>query len=367
MATLSLPARCTSDIKMMGDYHETTRTLQEESLSRSFQTCYDQIDKVPLPTGSTPWCVLDLGSADGLNSIPLFRGCVEQVRKRDPDRSILLVFEDQPVNDFARITSLDPSTFGENAFPVVSYTGFFAPTVPKGSVHLSFSSHSMHYFDGPPPCALSRGLQACDAVGDEKAMFAQEAARCWERLLLARAAELVPGGRSVLVLLTVMENGTYYGAGGHGNSLYGVLGDILRDMLDCGELTQAEMDWATSPEYYRTIQELRAPFDDPESSVSDAGLKLVSATPQVCPCPLRAAFMHGTYEGREKEYGELFAQSITSFTRHKLERAFQHPGNKRTEPEKQQLIQEIYKRFAMEVQFETASSCVPSKLTNIDI
>merc|ERR1719375_2575147 len=265
-----------SGIAMDSSYHEKTKKIQEDTLAQSYGVAFAQIADLALPEGSQPVCFLDLGAADGINSIPLFRGLVQQLRKRDADRPILLVFEDQQCNDFSRIHKINASEFGSNCYPATSSLGFFECTVPPGTVHLSFSSHSMHYLSGGPPCNLvTAGLKDTDACGAEKAAFAAAAAADWEKLLLARAAELAPGGRTVISNLCVDEStGWYYGSTDYGRSLYTELSDCLRSMVADGLLTSTEFEWATSPEYYRTVAELRAPFQDEAGPVRRAGLVL---------------------------------------------------------------------------------------------
>lgn len=222
--------------------------------------------------------------------------------------------------------------------------------MPPGTVLLSFSSHSMHYLSGDPPCRFkATGLKDTDAAGEEKASFAAAAARDWERILLARAAELTPGGRTVISNLCVDEsNGWYYASTDNGKSLYTELSDCLRSMVQDGLLTDLEFEWATSPEYYRTVAEHKKPFEDPSGPVRRAGLLLKSAEVQVSRCPLRAEYVGGKHPNAA-EYGRKFAFVTTSFSYHKIARAFKHPGNTRTQGEQKLVIDEAFERFGARV------------------
>jgi len=338
-----------ADVAMF-DYSTKTEKLQKETLTRSYGVAVSQIKDMQMPTGNTPFTVVDLGAADGPNTVPLFKDCVKAVRERDAARPIVLVFEDQPCNDFSKITQMDPTSWGKKVFPMVNNIGFFDPTMPEGSVHLSFSSFSMHYLAGGPPCNFkTTGLKDTDAVGKEKAMFAAAAEKDWERLLLARASELAPGGRCVIANLCVDEStGWYPFSTDLGASLYTTISDCLRSMVKDCLMTEHEFEWATSPEYYRTIAEHKKPFEDPESLVRKAGLVLKSADVQVCRCPLKKEYEAGEYASAE-EYGKAFASLVQAFSYNKCMRAFKSPENKRPQEEQRKLIDEVYHRLAKRI------------------
>ena len=94
-------------------------------------------------------------------------------------------------------------------------------------------------------------------------------------MLLARAIELAPGGRLVLANFCTDEStGFYLGSTDRGGSLFVEISAALRDMRDGGKLTAAEFASATSPEYYRTMAEHKAPFEAAGTVCSNDGLCL---------------------------------------------------------------------------------------------
>lgn len=338
-------------------YYEKSKLIQEETLSKSFAKCVALLDTVLKCDVNTsqPWCIADLGCADGMNTLPLFYMCVKRLREADQARPIILIFDDQPCNDFSRITAMDPQEFGENVYMLVSTRSFFDVTVPPDSVHLSFSSHAMHYLAGPPPINFEKtGLKDTDATPEDRAIFAAQAAKDWEKLLLSRASELTEGGVTVLSLLVKLDNGDYYGfmkrPGVNSKSLYTELSDCMRQLMKDGRLTNREFRWATSPEYFRSLDELRAPFEDQNGPVANCGLKLLGIHVQISECALRKKLMSGEYEGKQKEYGDMFSECIAAHARSKLMRAFEHPGNMRSEDEKKELIDEVFRLFARRVE-----------------
>ena len=56
-------------------------------------------------------------------------------------------------------------------------------------------------------------------------------------------------------------------------------------LRDAGVITSDEFVKATFAQHYRTVEEFTAPFSDPSSAVSKAGLKLLSANTRLTPLP----------------------------------------------------------------------------------
>lgn len=337
----------------MKNYHQLLGRTMEAALQHASAVAVDQIDAIPAPEGSHAWCVLDLGTADGLNSIPFFKKCVKQFQHRNStsssSREIALVFEDGPWNDFSLISKLDAvATFGDNVFPSISNCNFFSPTVPSGTVDLAFSSAAMHYLSSGPPCNLT-GLHPTDAVGSERLAFSKQAACDWLSLLLARAVELAPGGRLVVSNFCIDETtGWYMGCTDYGASIYTTLSTCMWNMVRHGRLTQLEYEWATSPEYYRTVSEHTQPFQDKDGPVRQAGLVLRDSHVQVQRCPLRADFVSGKYD-TPIAFGRDIANAVSAFAYSKVSRAFKHEENNRSPEECAELVDELFGHFAAAV------------------
>ena len=263
-----------------------------------------------------------------------------------PGRPVAVIFEDGPWNDFGALLQLDArTTFGADVYPLVSSINFFRVSVPLVSVHVAVSCAAMHYLSGPPPVLIAEGgLHHTDASPDEQRAFSAQAAADWETLLLARAAELVPGGRLVISNFAIDERsgGWFLGSTDYGSSVYTELSGCLRS----GRLTAEEFALATSPEYYRTLREHVAPFDDPASPVRRAGLTLVSAEMRNERCALRRRFVDGGFESAEA-YGRAVASTVGAFTRSKVRRAFDR--STRTADDQAALIDEVYDCFARKV------------------
>ena len=105
----------------------------------------------------------------------------------------------------------------------------------------------------------------------------------------AGPSELVPGGRLVLAPFARDGEGRYFGRT-RGVSLFETVNDIWRAFVDDCTVTHEEYSRMNHVQYYRSEEEWRAPFDNPSSAVSRAGLRLLSLETRVVPCSLAAEY-----------------------------------------------------------------------------
>jgi len=220
-----------------------------------------------------------------------------------------VIYADQPGNDYNALlnivygkTQFD-SWMGDHndVFAFASATGFYDQIVPAASLDLGFSATAMHWLSAKPT-DISDHVQAVGASGSEREAFASQAAADWERILLHRARELKPGGALVLMNFGVDEAGRYLGHTG-GVSMFDNFNRIWQQFVDDGVITHAEYRAMTLPQYYNTVEEFRAPFDDPSSRVSQAGLELSSIHTGVVRCPFAEDFeSHGDSARFAREY-----------------------------------------------------------------
>ena len=92
-------------------------------------------------------------------------------------------------------------------------------------------------------------------------------------MLLARARELVVGGRLCLFNFGIDEEGRYLGHTG-GVSMFDTFNEVWSELAGEGRITRAEYRATNFPQHYRTIEEFTAPFKDSGSDVFRSGLRL---------------------------------------------------------------------------------------------
>ena len=79
----------------------------------------------------------------------------------------------------------------------------------------------------------------------------------------------MPGGRFICLNFGIDNEGRYLGNTG-GHHMFDNFDRHWRALRDEGIITDIEYEKATFAQYYRDLDEFRAPFDNPDSSVSKA-------------------------------------------------------------------------------------------------
>lgn len=259
--------------------------------------------------GRAPFTMTDMGCADGGTSADMVRQALRAVRTRWPDRAIRLIYTDQPRNDYNPIFRMvhglsdvpSPVAGIEDCHVSASATSFYDRILPAGTLDLGFSATAMHWLSRKP-CDIPDHVQAVGATGEALAAFAAQGRRDWETILLHRAAELASGGRLVLVNFCRDDEGRWLGHTG-GVDMFGTMDRLWRGFLSQGAIAEAEYRAMTLPQYYKSVAEFRAPLEDPQGPVWQAGLRLERCETRVVGCPFAAAFrQHGDAARFAREY-----------------------------------------------------------------
>jgi hypothetical protein len=248
--------------------------------------------------GSTPFAIADFGAADGGTSIDMMRKAIARIRQAAPNRQITITYTDLPHNDFSVLFQLlqgllpthkeNPLGQQPNVFTFGSGTTFYRQIFPDSTVALGFSATAMHWLSKLP-------LQIADhphAVGSnpqEKEVLRKAALADWDTILLHRAREMMPGGKFVFANFCEDEKGHYLGHTG-GVNMHDTFAKHWRNLFKSGAITEAEYKRANFVQFYKTREEFEAPFKDPNSAVSKAGLVLEKAFTRTTGCPYAAEF-----------------------------------------------------------------------------
>jgi hypothetical protein len=269
--------------------------------------------------GTAPFGIADFGAADGGTSIGLHHAVLAALRARAPERPVTLTYTDLPHNDFSVLFRLlhgllpgktDQGLNGfANLFTFASGTSFHRQIFPDATLSLGFSATAMHWLSRLP-ATLVDGVHAVFATGAALAAFRAQAATDWETILLARARELAPGGRLVLANFCTDDDGFYLGWTG-GRNMHERFSAHWRGLRDAGLIDADELRRATFAQFYRTTAEFRAPFDDPGSAVSRAGLRLLQCFTRVTPCPFAEKFRAGWHPA---EFARAYVPTLRSWS-----------------------------------------------------
>ena len=337
------------DIAMRGGGYYSLATIgAKHVIDAATHLVLAAIEAMDLPQ-NRPFTLGDFGCADGGTSIDMVRAALSAVRQRDSALPISVVYSDQPRNDFnALYQILDGGTpiesyLGEfeEVYVSTAATSFYRPVVPPGSLDLGFSATAMHWLSAKP-CEITGHVQAVGAEGTELAAFAEQGRRDWETILCHRARELAPGGALVFANFCRDEAGRYLG-NTEGVHMFDRFNEIWRDFVGDGRITEAEYRAMTLPQYYKDVGEFSAPFEDQESPVHKAGLRLVGIETRVTPCPFAAAFRQ---HGDPAVFAKAYIPTLRSWTESTF---FGGLSAERPGEQRQAIIDAYYERYESQV------------------
>ncbi len=206
--------------------------------------------------------IADYGSSQGKNSLTPMRVAIGNLRPRlGPNRSILVFHIDQPSNDFNtlfEVLDADPDRYTldePNVFPCAIGRSFYERVLPPHSVHLGWSSYAAVWLSRVP-ARIPGHFLPLRSTGSERAAFERQAAQDWEGFLSLRAGELRPGGRLMVVLPALNDDGVtgLEELMDHANA-------VLADMVDGGALRADERERMVLGTCPRRRSDLLAPFE----------------------------------------------------------------------------------------------------------
>ena len=212
-----------------------------------------------------------------------------------------------------------------------------APCLPPGSVHVAVTGTAMHWI------ADSGGLASTGSVFPgypehvdeaERRAWRVAAARQWEQLLELRALELAPRGRFIAALpaspVPCPERAGLYA------ELIATMNRMLADWRRAGRIGTATAAAVVVPVWMRTLEEIRAPFEDGGGSV--AGLELESAELFRLDNPY--------WDDDPARFAREYVRSVAAWGRPLLLRAFAREGEDRAPGLFADFLQELEERVA---------------------
>ena len=183
--------------------------------------------------GTDPLVIADYGSSQGKNSLAPMRTAIQCLRSRvGNERAVMVVHVDQHANDFNTLFDVlhnDPDRYSAddpNVFPFAIGRSFYENVFPGEQVDLGWCSYAAVWLRRIP--ALIPGhFMSVACTGDVRAAFDLQAADDWRLFLSLRARELRAGGRLVVVLPGLSDEGvTGF------EPLFNSANEILGEMVD---------------------------------------------------------------------------------------------------------------------------------------
>jgi len=219
------------------------------------------VQGVQLDPGEQPVVIADYGSSQGKNSMAPMHLAIGGLRCRvGPNRPIFVFHIDQPSNDFTTLFAVldaDPDRYvvdEPNVFPCAIGRSFYENVLPPRSVNLGWSSYAAVWLSRIPTLIPGHFFPA-HSTGKVRAEFGRQAAKDWETFLALRAKELRPGGRLVVVLPALADDGS-----SGFTHLFDEANAALEEMVTDGTITSEERSRMVLGSYPRRKSDLLAPF-----------------------------------------------------------------------------------------------------------
>jgi hypothetical protein len=321
ISALDQKTAATTAMKGGGYYSQSTRGAKDV-IDNASSMLIDAVAALPAPQNGRPINIADYGAADGGTSKKSIRDTVAALRGRFTNQQILVTYTDLASNDFSTLFKsmqgldgdADNTYYNEfdGVFVHACGIGFHRQLIPDGSLSLGFSATAMHYIS-EKPCEIPDHVHMVGASGAALQAYADRAAKDWENILLARANELVSGGRLVFMNFGKDEQGRYLG-GTDGIDMFDTFDSLWKELAAEGRITQDEYVNASFSQFYRTKEEFSAPLLDTASPVHAAGLRLISAHTGVVKCPYRAAFEAANGAMSAREFAVSYIPTLRSWS-----------------------------------------------------
>jgi len=223
----------------------------------------EAVRNITLERGNQPVVIADYGSSQGKNSLTPMRVAIRALRARlGPDRPIFVVHIDQAANDFNTLFDVlrsDPERYSvddPNIFPSAIGRSFYESVFPREHIHLGWSSYAAVWLSRIP-MLIPGHFMVLASTSDVRQEFERQAADDWKFFLSLRASELRLGGRLVVVLPGLNDEGV---AGFE--PLFSQANGALAEMVADGAISGEERAGMVLGAYPRRRNELLAPFSN---------------------------------------------------------------------------------------------------------
>ncbi|CAM6128052.1 unnamed protein product [Calypogeia fissa] len=257
---------------MAGGHGEESYTknsgLQALVTNATVLALFEALEQVTLPSNGSPVVVADLGCSSGPNTIVDVARIVDKLRERLPaeDTEFQAYFNDLPSNDFNNLFQLLSNDSRAKDFHTAGVPGsFFGRLFPKASVHVFHAAVSGHWLSKVPDAVLDKESAAYNkgrswirnAPSAVTRCFQQQALEDLKSFLLARAAELAPGGLLFFYPIGRTTSDPNESMNDFLDNLQPDLDEILSDLVAEGLLTEEQHDTFNIPVYQRSIDDIK--------------------------------------------------------------------------------------------------------------
>ncbi|XP_028774653.1 jasmonate O-methyltransferase-like [Neltuma alba] len=253
-------------------------SLQKKGSDRVKHIIIETVEELYLASTPKSLGIADLGCSSGPNTLSIIRDIFESIQKisqkiHQPASELRVYLNDLPTNDFNSIfralpdflMSLWPETEPGSSPSIFmgAYPGsFYGRLFPNSSLHFVHSSYSLHWLSRVPPelydeegKSINKGcIYICGSSPEEvaRAYYKQFREDFW-KFLRARSAEVVAGGRMVLIFLG--RRGPEHVDRGD-SFLWEILARSFAILVSKGEVEEEKVDSYEVPFYAASREEI---------------------------------------------------------------------------------------------------------------
>jgi hypothetical protein len=240
---------------------------------------------------------------------------IEAYRRRDPSGPIVIRHADQAGNDWNALFAL---VFGPDGYQragsgirtEAAVGSFYRPMAEPGSVALGTCFAASHWLSRAFAPYSPGTVWFADLTGEARAEMAALARADWTQFLRCRAAELRPGGMTIVSTLgSVPDDGEINGVRASARNLYRAIFHVANQMVADGSLEASALDRFVFPLWFPTAEEARAPING-EPDLKEA-FEVIDAT--VTPAPVHPNDVYEDSLSDPTTYARLYAGYIRGF------------------------------------------------------
>jgi hypothetical protein len=256
------------------------------------------VDALDIDGMTPPVLVADLGAAQGGNSLEPMRAVLDALTGQGVAHPVCVVHTDLADNDFAtlfRLVESSPDSYlrgHPNAYPLVAGRSFYDRIFPSASLTLAWTSATLHWLRRAPGPVPDHFFVQQSRDHDARRAYAQQSQRDWLDFLSARATELVPDGGIVVVDVLMGDDGSM-----GSEALFDAVEAGLAAARDAGVISADERARTAYPTWFRSLDELRAPFAPRFVAPTGEQLELAELTPAILDDPFADLLHTGDADG----------------------------------------------------------------------
>lgn len=244
-------------------YYDNHSATQSAAAAIGLELIRAAVEAVDVPAAGVVR-LADLGCAQGRDSLAPIATAVAALRARTR-ADLDVVHTDLPSNDWAelfRVVEHDPASYlaghRTDVHPSVVGRSFYERLFAPATISLAWTASTLHWLSTPPGPIRDHFFVQLSTDRTATDRYRRQARRDWSTFLAHRAAELVPTGGLVFVDVLMGDDGVM-----GSEALFGRLEEALRAARSRGRITDDEYAAIAYPTWFRTLAELRAPFDRP--------------------------------------------------------------------------------------------------------